>query len=85
MGVLAFGLCAFLPRAGSAVLLIPVSAHPAAINGAFRARYHLRLIGTARPYGSFLVHADAPLPGFELLRKGLLAIAAPALLCGATT
>ena len=83
LGVLALGLCAFAPRSGGAVLLIPLSAKARQIDAPLLARYHLRLIGTGRLHGSFLVHADTPPPALELLNAGLVGLAAPAFLCGA--
>jgi len=82
LGIVALAACAFLPRSGGAVLLIPLGSHVAAIDGAFIARYHVRLIGAGRLHGSVLVYANTALAPLALLRDGRLGLAAPAFLCG---
>lgn len=81
--MLALVLCVFLPRQGSAVLLVPIGseqagARPDVLRGTGA---DLRLIGASRIPGTLVFYAQGSVPVVRLLQIGLLPIAAPAFLC----
>lgn len=82
MQAVALGLvlsgCLFAPRPGGAVLLIPLTHRQPALGPQAQTMTVLR--AGAIP-GSVLVQAKGAVPVVALLRHGVLALAAPSLLC----
>lgn len=73
--------CIFLPRPGSAVLLVPV--WPGAISGAWHEPHPgMKLIGQGRIAGTIVVLPQGGLSIDQLLKSGLIPISAPDFLCG---
>jgi len=80
-GAIALVLCLFLPRQGSAVLLLPIRGHGQSADAAFLASNGLTLVGAGRIPGSLVVRAGSNASMSEWLRQGFLPIAAPMQLC----
>lgn len=79
IGVAALAMLAFAPPARGAMLLVPlVSDAPAA---RLARDGHALLLGQG-PAGSLVIRGDRQTLFWPLLQAGVLAIAAPALLCG---
>ncbi|MBU6268349.1 MAG: hypothetical protein KGN34_12470 [Sphingomonadales bacterium] len=81
-GIAALALVAalFVPRPGAALLLVPLAgkaiAEPQLLSG-----NGLALIGRGRIPGSLIVHAGGGLPFAALLRRGIVPLSAPEILC----
>ncbi|HWU03786.1 MAG TPA: hypothetical protein VN222_13690 [Novosphingobium sp.] len=80
---LVLALCALAPRAQHPALLIAPAGAPAAL--AWARRHHLQAIGQGRPPGSLIVTGGTTMLALDALRGGMLLLAAPAGLCGATS
>jgi hypothetical protein len=74
--VLVLALCLAAPRAGGAVLLVPVATHAVAIDPG------MTVLRAGTIPGSVLVRLRGPLPLAGLLRRGVLPLGAPDWLCG---
>lgn len=75
--------CLLTPRAGADVLLIPLAPASDARSLADLRELRLALAGRGRIAGSWLVRATpGAVPVWPLLRRGLVPIAVPSMLCG---
>lgn len=80
--MVALAICILAPRAGSAVLLLPIGTDRgkvADIRGVLDV--DTPVIGAGRLEGSLVVYPRRAIPVWSLLGKGFLPVAAPALLC----
>lgn len=73
---------AFAPPASGAILLLPLTAQARADLPGVAVRGGARLIGQGPVAGSLVVRGERARLGAALLRRGILPVAAPAMLCG---
>ncbi|KRB82768.1 hypothetical protein ASE00_12130 [Sphingomonas sp. Root710] len=73
---------AFAPPASGAILLLPLTAQARADLPGIAVRSGARLIGQGPVAGSLVVRGERTRLGAALLRRGIVPMAAPAMVCG---
>jgi len=81
LGLAIFAVCLGMPRAGGAVLLIPVVPHSVATLIHYAEGHGIKVLRSGWIAGSVLVRIDGEVPIIALLRAGVMPVGAPALLC----
>ncbi|WP_235399079.1 hypothetical protein [Sphingomonas sp. SRS2] len=80
----AFGMFAFAPPVRGAMLLVPLTTRARADLPGLAVRRGALLLGQGPVAGSLLVRGERARLGTALLRRGIVLIAAPEIICGST-
>lgn len=77
--------CLLMPRAGSAVLLLPLQGRAAALSAPVFRKEGMVVLGHGRIGGSVLILPRGTVPVWRLLANGIVPLAVPPMLCAAAT